>query len=373
MPTVDWQNRIIHVARNELNLVQSNPIEIREMDLNWFRLSLKALEASETGMPFLDTHFHQGELTMGGITFARIIVLINGYTVTFEDGQYAVNLLGANSNVADYVNVNQVSVRSANSAGMTSSPDIEFGAYGGFIHIDEIRGVSGQIHPTGTPRQKSDNLADTIMIADYRGIDQIQAYGNLLIDNGGDYSGLSFFGESMSKTIFTISPAANVLGCEFYDGQVTGTLDNNATLYDCLITNLNFFNGYIIGCFFEAGTTVLGGGIEAHILNSRSAETGSLPEIDCGGTNQSLVIEDFYGRFLITNKWGPEKIEISLASGIIYLDRTTVTGGDITITGTGWLLDAADDSPILTGTYGSLNINNRLNNEENFWRYNRDA
>jgi hypothetical protein len=69
-------------------------------------------------MAYPDTHRHVAPVSLGGVTLARIIEIINGYTVTFEDGQYAVNLVGANSNVGDVVNVNQVSVRSANSVGL---------------------------------------------------------------------------------------------------------------------------------------------------------------------------------------------------------------------------------------------------------------
>jgi len=50
-----------------------------------------------------------------------VVEIINGYTVTFEDDSYAVNLVGANSNIADVVNLNTVSVRAANSAGLIQS------------------------------------------------------------------------------------------------------------------------------------------------------------------------------------------------------------------------------------------------------------
>jgi hypothetical protein len=61
---------------------------------------------------------HNPAVSVGGVTLAKVIEIINGYTITFEDGKYAVNLTGANSNVGDKINVNQVSVRSSNSAGM---------------------------------------------------------------------------------------------------------------------------------------------------------------------------------------------------------------------------------------------------------------
>jgi len=104
-----------------MTLIQSVPNVLYSLDLPQFHFDLKNLEDDEEGMPHLDTHFHQGELSFAGITFARIIQIINGYTVTFENDQYAVNLMGANSNIADVTNVNQVSVRSFNSAGLVST------------------------------------------------------------------------------------------------------------------------------------------------------------------------------------------------------------------------------------------------------------
>lgn len=113
-----WGERRVIVPRLVLTLVQTNPTTIYNLDLNTFRLALKALEASEVGMAYPDTNRHNTIVTLGGVTFARLIEMINDYVVEFEDGGYAVNLVGANSNVGDRVVVNQVSVRSANSAGL---------------------------------------------------------------------------------------------------------------------------------------------------------------------------------------------------------------------------------------------------------------
>lgn len=116
--TIDWPNGIINVPKADLTLIQVSPFEIRELDLDWFRLQLKDLEDSDDGMPFQKTHNHNTEVTIGNLTLSRVIEILDPYTVTFEDGQYAVNLVGANSNVGDKVNVNQVSIRSSNSAGL---------------------------------------------------------------------------------------------------------------------------------------------------------------------------------------------------------------------------------------------------------------
>jgi hypothetical protein len=101
-----------------MTLIDAGPPEIYELDINAFRLMLKSLEDDPEGMPFLKTHVHYPPVNVGGVTLSRVIEILDPYTVTFEDGQYAVNLVGANSNVGDRVNVNQVSIRSANSAGL---------------------------------------------------------------------------------------------------------------------------------------------------------------------------------------------------------------------------------------------------------------
>jgi hypothetical protein len=112
--SVDWPNKIINVPQADLSLVSPGAYEL---DVDVFRLALKDLEDGE-GMPFPDTHQHNTTVTIGGVTLARVVEIINGYTVTFEDGQYAVNLVGANNNISDVANVNQVSIRSGNTAGL---------------------------------------------------------------------------------------------------------------------------------------------------------------------------------------------------------------------------------------------------------------
>jgi len=113
--SVAWATKIINVPQAYLTDLGGG---VYELDVNQFRLDLKALEADVNGITFVDTHQHNPPVTVGGVTLARVVEIINGYTVTFEDGQYAVNLVGANNNIQDVSNVNQVSVRPSNTAGM---------------------------------------------------------------------------------------------------------------------------------------------------------------------------------------------------------------------------------------------------------------
>lgn len=113
--SVNWGTKVITIPQADLTNLGGG---IYELDTDAFRLELKDLEDSELGIPMLDTHRHNAPVTLAGATYAQIFEIINGYTVTFEDGQYAVNLVGSNNNISEVTNVNQVSIRSFNSAGL---------------------------------------------------------------------------------------------------------------------------------------------------------------------------------------------------------------------------------------------------------------
>jgi hypothetical protein len=120
--TINWATKVISVQKADMTQVQFSPpdsFDIYELNINTFRLKLKDLEDDVEGIPFLTTHLHNTIVTVGGVSLARVVEIINGYTVTFENGNYAVNLVGANSNVSDVTNLNSVQVRAANSAGLT--------------------------------------------------------------------------------------------------------------------------------------------------------------------------------------------------------------------------------------------------------------
>lgn len=116
--SIDWGTKVITVPQADLTLISGT---LYELDIDVFRLALKDLEDSEAGMPFLRTHNHNTEVTLSGVTYARIFEIINGYTVTFQDtgSPYTVRCVGANHNLADVTNyVSEVSLIIGNSAGL---------------------------------------------------------------------------------------------------------------------------------------------------------------------------------------------------------------------------------------------------------------
>jgi len=115
--TINWATGVISIPQSDLTPVSGT---LYKYSIDTMRLALKSLEDDEAGMVFLDTHKHTPPVTLAGVTFARQVEIINGYTLTFQDGQYGVNIIGGNSNIGDVLNRNQVSVNTANSAGATN-------------------------------------------------------------------------------------------------------------------------------------------------------------------------------------------------------------------------------------------------------------
>ena len=116
--SINWATRVIFIPKADMSVINPGPPEVRQLNVNTFRLALKDLEDGEEGMPFPDTHAHATEKTLSGVAYARQVEIINGYTVEFEDGMYSVSCIGANHNLGDVKVVNSVSLIIGNSAGL---------------------------------------------------------------------------------------------------------------------------------------------------------------------------------------------------------------------------------------------------------------
>lgn len=344
--SIDWGARIINIPRADLTLLQSSPTEIRQLDLNEFRLTLRGLEDDPAGMAYPKTHRHNTAVTVGGVTLARVIEIVNGYTVTFEDGQYAVNLVGANSNVGDVVNVNQVSVRSANSAGLQDLSTLLASAYNGEVCVDVLTGQSGTSTPIGTRSTPVNNFADAKVIAESKSIRTIRILRSCTIGTVDFSGGYVFEGDNEVAVEVVLEPSAGVSQCAFRNLTITGTFDGENSFQYCSIGNSNYINGFIFQCALN-GTITLGGNAQCSILdcwsNVASADSSLYPIIDMGGSGNSLAVRNYSGGLAISNYSGGGAVSVDMSSGRVVF-RDTVTAGTMTIRG------IADVEDLSTGT-----------------------
>lgn len=343
--SVNWATKVIFVPRTYLTLIQPYPTEIRELNLNNFRLILKSLEDDEDGISYLQTHIHNTEVLLGGIVYARVIEIINDYTITFEDGQYAVNLVGANSNVGDRVNLNQVSVRSANSAGLISNQAIEYSSYNGGITVDANNGVAGTVFPIGTPQQPVNNIIDARLIADFRGFNTLYIRGTFLFDTGDDVANFLLIGEASSKTLMVFNSGSTTNNVIIENTTVTGEFDTQADFNNCLLRDIDFVQANIHDCILE-GTIILAGTGLSSLYNCSDGRVEDVPppSINFNGSGKGLAIRNYTGDLALINKTGPENVEINIGTGGHILIDSTVTDGLIRLSG---IIKVTDNS---TGT-----------------------
>lgn len=350
MLSIEWATKIITVPKAYTTLVQISPTEIRNLTLNTFRLDVGDLIAGAEGMVYDDAISHNTEVILGGITYARIIEIINGYTITFEDGQYAVNLVGANSNVGDVINVNQVSVRSQNSAGLISNQAIEFSSYQGGVTID-INGVSGTVFPIGTPQEPVNNIADAILILTFRGLDKMFFLSDWTFPNTTNFSDYELHGQGLQKTTLTFESGSIVANVEVFSATVTGFETGIVGFTDCKIIDLGSVglapasNDVLIQrCFVEGLITIpsnYSGTLTAVDSWAVPDLNGDCPVIDMGDAAMGLQMNNLSGFVCVTNcTVSSNEIEIFLNSGGIEL-AASVTAGNVVLTGTGSLLNMA--------------------------------
>lgn len=116
--TVDWIAKSIFIPQSDLVFVEAGVYQLRLY--NDFRKEIRRLEWEFTeGFWAPQVMTYNNPVTFSGITLASVIQIINGYTITFEDGAYDVLLREANSNVVDVTIRNQVRPIPFNSAGYT--------------------------------------------------------------------------------------------------------------------------------------------------------------------------------------------------------------------------------------------------------------
>lgn len=361
--SIDWPNKVIFVPKADMLQVQSSPTEIRQLDLNEFRLTLRALEDDDGGMPFERTHQHNTTVTVGGVTLARVVEIINDYTVTFEDGQYAVNLVNANSNVGDRVNVNQVSVRSANSAGLVNLNELRSTAYtGGYgfgVHVDPDRGTDNNVYPYGTratPCKTEQNFMD---LTDSLGVRNVYVVRSLVLQLSHSHHEHIFYGDSPQAVNVHCDAPSDVSNCKFQDLYVTGKLDSGNIIERCIVGSITNANGFLYESGLLGPITISG---NTSIENCFIAPTAPGQEVilDFDGQAVSVIVGDWAaGRILVKNMVTGSFLGVTGAGGVVSIDPSC-TGGDLAYGGSSQLEE--DNIDLLDSV-------NHANNAAQVWEH----
>lgn len=110
-------NRIF-VPIADLTVVSASPL-IYSIEMEFFHNELRTLETLEANCVYEITHEHVPPFDLDVIVLQRVLKIIGLWEVEFEylGTPYAVQIIGGNSNIDSKAVVNEVSVRSFNTAG----------------------------------------------------------------------------------------------------------------------------------------------------------------------------------------------------------------------------------------------------------------
>ena len=342
--TIDWKTSVINIPKSDLTLIQSTPVEIRELNLNYFRLVLKDLEDNPDGMGFLKTHEHFTEVSFGGITLARVIRILDPYTITFGDGQYSVNLAGANSNIGDKINQNQVSIRSANSVGLISNTDIEYASYDNGVALDIASSYSGTTHPVGTKRRPVNNLSDALSILSTNGFDTIYILNDITIDSG-YYQNKTFINNnnSISKEI-TITSNVYIDNCTFQNVAITGEINGYAIYEQCLLEDCSNISGNFKDCIFDGYIEFLDS--DDTSISIDGARTQFQNPVNFIINSAQVNLNNLFGMFNIQNKDTNSEFSMYCTYAKVVIENSC-TNGVMYINGWGEVIDNSAGSTVI--------------------------
>jgi len=327
--SIDWGTKVISVPQSYLTLISGT---LYNLDTNQFRLDLRALEASDEGMAFPKTHNHNTTVTLSGIDYSRVVEIINGYTIEFENGSYAVNLDGSNNNILDVAVRNNVSVGANNSAGLIGLQNLEAASYNGQITVDTINGETGTAYPIGTLNRPVNNLVDARTLSERYSLPVISFKQSTTLNSGDWSDGHIFTSTSPVLVTLTVTSGANVAGCEFRDVTVTGTLSSSCVLRYAYVVNVSMV-GFIFNCALGGIITLLG---DTTAMDCWSGIPGTgHPDININDAGD-LGVRGFVGGMGIEGSSLPgNNISIDM-TGRLHL-HSNITAGSLVISGQGVL------------------------------------
>ena len=321
---INWVTKVITIPQADLlplggALYQLNILDFRKEVRRLLWVQTEGLYAEEA-LEWTDV------VTLGGTPYAALLRVINGYTITFEDGQYAVNVVGANSNIGDVTNVNQVSVRPQNSAGLINLDILLASAYSEKVIVDVNNGFSGTQSPIGTRARPSNNYTQAKEIALANSIIEIKTLTSATLAEDDFSAGFNFTSDSPFVQLI-VPPNADFSNCSASRVNISGEMDGFNTLEQLSLGAATNVSGYLFQVSLTS-TISLNGPTAIYDCYSQVPGTG-LPDISVGAND--IAMRDFRGSVRLTNMTGGIH-SIGLREGRLIIDASC-SGGDVYMRG----------------------------------------
>lgn len=118
--TIDYLTNEILIPKSDTTFVKIDPVsgrEIRSLDMDYLWRSLADIQDNAEDICAPTCFENNVPKDLDTFVQGRSVLILSPYFVTFEDGTYAVNLKGGNTNLKGRLTVNSVSVNTDNTAG----------------------------------------------------------------------------------------------------------------------------------------------------------------------------------------------------------------------------------------------------------------
>lgn len=291
---------------------------------SWSGLSGTTIDYGGSGQSALVQNFN-GSLTLTNKTGADLTVIgLGSGDVTIDNsvttGTVELHGVGRWENELTYTGgatiINE----------LVDARDLQHMSFHGGVHLDIINGTSGVSYPRGTQREPVDNLTDAKAIAATNNFATIFILGDFNFISTDILTGFVVVGESIDLSAVDIDVDAVVNTCEFSRMTLTGTIDNDTVVSDCLVDGLDLRNGTVVRCQLK-GTIAISGTADLQFINCASAVIGTAtPVIDMGGDGPALGVRGYNGGLALRNKTGSGSVSIDLTSGQVIVEDTVTTG-----------------------------------------------
>lgn len=363
--TVDWD------ADPRIITVDAPSVEITIQDLYD---TCKYLEATPGGMDDPVLIDAAGKEDLGGGVSVGLTATLSNALLAFEarlgptyvqcrvngGNLVAVDSLGDTfSTPISPTAFTQVITTASSSATSQNQASIEYGSFEGGVWVKQSGTITGTDGLKGNAQFPVNNFADAVAIASMRGLpEKIYVIGNATLDTGDNIEGFTLVGQNPARTTITVNSGADTQGCEIMNASITGNLDGGTILRECVITSLNYINGFVYHCMLNPGTVTLGGVDTAHFLDCYSGVPGvSTPIIDMNGTGNEdtpLAIRGYSGGIRLIEKTGVGAASVDFNSGHLYIDSTCTAGTIVARGAAGVTVDDGATVTVIDQTVNSV-------------------
>lgn len=356
--TIDHLTKEIHVLKSYSTFNRTDPItglEIRTLDVDTFGKDLYDLQ-DNTDEVWAATAFEYTQAkTVGNLQLAPVLIILSPYRVTFENGTYALEFANANTNIADVVTVNNVSIRPNNSAGLVGAEEITNQSYlDGKVFINTSLGLP---NGAGTPTDPVNTFPLAYTVASNRKLIGYDLVGTLSLGNTDNVVGERWVGQSPITSVI-VATNLDISMSSFDRIGLTGSLSNSpsarASFNECTLGGplgmTNFF-GVANNCGINGNITLWAGvNDDVYFGDCKSVISGNSKWIlDCNNVaNINVHFRNYNGGVEIRN-FVSGSMSIDGPSMRIRLD-SSCTGGEIVIGGTFTLDDASVGTTVITGS-----------------------